>query len=120
MKIRTFYESSLNPSTNKLEFGIEKISLSEDNSFMIYKNNIYPLEYINIVQFGDPSGFGKSARLSQNSPYNVRLVGRDIAKHVIYRTEFRDFIIILLYEFTTNSYKFNSIKFQNKVYSMIS
>jgi hypothetical protein len=111
MKVQTFYESNLNPTTERPEYGIEKISLSEDNSFMIYKNNIYPLEYINTVQFGDPKGL--KSIINQNK---IKLVGRDIAKHIIYRTEFRDFIIIFSYESETNSYRFNSIKFQNKVY----
>jgi hypothetical protein len=111
MKIRTFYESTLNPSSQKPEYGIEKIFLSEDNSFMIYKNNLYPLEFINIVQFGDPRGL-KSV-VNENKTI---LVGRDIAKHIIYRTEFKDFIIVLSYDSSDNSYKFNSIKFQNKVY----
>jgi len=111
MKIRTFYESSINPSSDKPEYGIDKISLSEDNSFMIYKNTIYPLEYINLVQFGDPIGL--QSKINENK---IRLVGRDVTKHIIYRTEFRDFVIIFLYDFTTKKYKFDSVKFQNKVY----
>ena len=114
MKIKTFYEYNLNHTTEKPEYGIEKISLAEDNSFMVYKNNIYPLEYINLVQFGDPLGL--KSRINENK---VNLVGRDIAKHIIYRTEFRDFIIIFSYESKTNSYQFNSIKFQNKVYKSL-
>ena len=46
----------------------------------------------------------------------TKLVGRDIAKHIIYRTEFKDFVIILSYNPCDNSYRFNSIKFQNKVF----
>ena len=111
MKIKTFYESNLNPVTEKPEYGIEKIFLSEDNSFMIYKNNIYPLEYISTVQFGDPRGL--KSIVNENK---TKIVGRDIAKHIIYRTEFKDFIIILSYDPCDNSYNFNSIKFQNKVY----
>jgi hypothetical protein len=111
MKMRTFYESNLNATTQKPEYGIEKIFLSEDNSFMIYKNNLYPLEYINSVQFGDPRGL--KSIINENK---TRLLGRDIARHIIYRTEFKDFVIILSYNPCDNSYKFNSIKFQNKVF----
>jgi hypothetical protein len=111
MKIKTFYESTLNATSQKPEYGIDKISLSEDNSFMIYKNNIYPLEFINEVKFGDPKG--SKSIINENK---IRLVGRDIAKHIIYRTEFRDFIIVFVYESTTNVYRFDSIRFQNKVY----
>ena len=111
MKIRTFYESNLNAVTQKSECGVDKIFLSEDNSFIIYKNNNYPLEYINTVQFGDPKGLRST--VNENK---IKLVGRDIAKHIIYRTEFRDFIIIFSYDSEMNTYKLNSIKFQNKVY----
>jgi hypothetical protein len=111
MKLKTFYESSINATTSKPEYGIDKIFLSEDNSFMIYKNIVYPLEFINLIQFGNPEGL-KSVS-NENKP---KLVGRDIAKHIIYRTEFKDFIIILSYDYKMNSYKFDSIKFQNKVY----
>jgi hypothetical protein len=122
MKMRTFYESKLNAATQKIEYvteygieyTIEKISLSEDNSFMIYKNNYYPLEYINTVQFGDPKGLGSI--VNENK---IKLAGRDITKHIIYRTEFRDFIIIFSYDSKMNTYKFDSIKFQNKVYRNI-
>ena len=111
MKMRTFYESNLNATTQKAEYGIEKIFLAEDNSFMIYKNNHYPLEFINKIQFGDPRGL--KSIINENKTI---LVGRDIARHIIYRTEFKDFIIILSYDPCDNSYKFNSIKFQNKVF----
>jgi hypothetical protein len=111
MKMRTFYESNLNATTQKSEYGIEKIFLSEDNSFMIYKNIVYPLEYISTVQFGDPIGL--KSIINENKTI---LVGRDIARHIIYRTEFKDFIIILSYDLCNNLYKFNSIKFQNKVF----
>jgi len=111
MKMRTFYESNLNATIQKPEYGIEKIFLSEDNSFMIYKNIYYPLEFINQIQFGDPRGL--KSIINENKTI---LVGRDIARHIIYRTEFKDFIIILSYDPCDNSYKFNSIKFQNKVF----
>ena len=111
MKIKTFYESTLNATSQKPEYGIDKISLSDDNSFMIYKNNIYPLEFINEVKFGDPKGVR-----SVTNENNIIIAGRDIAKHIIYRTEFRDFVIVFAFDFTSNIYKFDSIRFQNKVY----
>lgn len=111
MKMRTFYESNLNATTQKPEYGIEKIFLSEDNTFMIYKNNYYPLEFINSVQFGDPRGM--KSIINENKTI---LAGRDVARHIIYRTEFKDFVIILSYDCNNNTYKFNSIRFQNKVF----
>jgi hypothetical protein len=108
-----YLTDTLNPATQQPLYDIEKISLAEDNSFMIYKNRMYPLEYIDTVYFGNPLGL--TSPIEENK---VKLAGRDVTKQIIYRTEFKDFVITFVYEFEIKKFRFDNIRFQNRTFRM--
>jgi hypothetical protein len=104
-----------NKSNDKLIVFVEQINkknklyLDRNSNFILFEKSKLPLEYINTLFIGEPNVFND---VSDDIP----VVGRDVTKIIKYRVEGRDLNIIFYYE--DGKYKFNHIKFSNRIYKL--
>lgn len=87
-------------NTGNNVYGPKNLFLAKDLSYVRYDKQKLPLTYIQEIKFGNPL-----------THFNV--AGRDISKHIIYRAEFDDLVIVQFYDKTTNKFVFDHIDFFN-------
>ena len=100
MKEIKLRQSIYDINTSCVSYGPKNILLASDMSYVKYDKQELPIKYIQEINFG-------------NLLTHFNVAGRDISKHIIYRAEFDDLVLVKFYNKFTKTFEFDHIDFFN-------